>query len=127
MMKIQTSANSIVSKTQNYRNIAYLIKRTVVSPIRLVAGARGSLDLLISTPGRRISAYHSDTHERLAISSLNQMLIELAVYPIDPSVIAIASLHHALVYSITTAGFCEFDCLSAKFPAGARNCLQRLH
>jgi hypothetical protein len=73
--------------------------------MRLVAVAGGGLDALVVASGRRLLAYRLDTHERVAEAPLERLAVELAVCPLDPSVVAVASVHHVMVYALTPSGF----------------------
>ena len=93
----------------------HLMKRSNVSPMHIVEVVGPSKDILVACNETRLSTYKiklnqdNDKSNNIGLTLLNTLQLnmlpfQIAVCPLDPSVIAVASIYHVKIFSIDDDG-----------------------
>lgn len=96
--------SQIITIISEKGNLTHFVRRTQSSPIIATAIAGSSMDILVVCDGENLVSYRFSTMTLLSSFNTSYVGLQIAVCDLDPSVIAVASLHHVLVVNVNEDG-----------------------
>lgn len=95
---------SIIRDVGERMNIQHFKRRCIASPLKMAAVGGLTNDILVVCSGRSLTSYNTNTMQQLHTYTLSHPGFQIEFCPLDPSVFAVASLYHVMIFSLTDEG-----------------------
>jgi hypothetical protein len=100
---------SLAELSVTFHDMSHFIRRSDVTPLQLIAVAGMALSFLVVASAKSLVALSLANYDEVARTELPHSPVQLVVSPIDSTLIAIASLHHVMIYSVTEGEFTRIN------------------
>jgi hypothetical protein len=88
-----------------FHDMSHFVRRSEVTPLQLMAVAGMALEFLVVASGKSLVAFSLANYNEVARTEISHGAVQLVVSPIDPTLIAVASLHHVVIYNVMDGAF----------------------